>query len=66
MEDIEFCSTCGIDLSSVSIHIIDGNEYHVCSYNDNDADFDMVEFEQIPFGDRLNFGFSQAIWPIDM
>ena len=50
-----------MNLDSVPIHIINENEYHICSYNNNDADYGTTEFEQIPFGDRLNYGFLMTI-----
>ena len=59
MDDIETCETCGVIIDNTPIHVIDGDEYHVCSYNNNDADFGVAEFDQIPYGDKLKYGFSQ-------
>ena len=59
-EDVEICTNCDTEIDSV---LIIGDEcFHACPYNNQDADFGVASFEQIPYGDQLNYGFSMAIW----
>ena len=60
MAEDNICPTCGTDLTFVPILSIDEKLYHVCPYNNEDADFGTATFEQIPYGDQLAYGFNQV------
>ena len=61
-EEVEICKTCGTVIDSVLV--IDDETFHACPYNNTGADFNDVEFDQIPYGDRLNYGFSLTSFDI--
>ncbi len=54
----EKCSNCGSTAHSVMV--VDGNIFHLCTYNQDDADYAETLFDQIPYGDKLNYGFSMT------